>query len=109
MAVITQALVERDWNQTRAAEALDLPRRTLVHKIKQYGIDRRSSQADITAAVGKRSPERRSSFRELFDNRYEATLLQEVLRATGNDRREVAAQLEISARTLRSKLKKHGL
>jgi two-component system, NtrC family, response regulator AtoC len=36
---IVEALVACEGNQTRAAERLQMPRRTLVHKISQLGID----------------------------------------------------------------------
>ncbi len=36
--LIRRALSECDWNQTVAAERLNMPRRTLVHKIRQLGI-----------------------------------------------------------------------
>lgn len=38
--LITNALKRADWNQTKAADILQLPRRTLVSKIKKYGIKR---------------------------------------------------------------------
>lgn len=38
--LIIGALKRSDWNQTKAAELLNLPRRTLVSKIKKYGIKR---------------------------------------------------------------------
>jgi transcriptional regulator with PAS, ATPase and Fis domain len=36
--VIFEALKQADWNQSEAARALRIPLRTLVHKIKTYGI-----------------------------------------------------------------------
>ncbi|MFH1017785.1 MAG: sigma 54-interacting transcriptional regulator [Pseudomonadota bacterium] len=38
--IIINALKRSDWNQTKAADLLKLPRRTLVSKIKKYGIKR---------------------------------------------------------------------
>jgi DNA-binding NtrC family response regulator len=38
--LIFNALKRCNWNQTKAAEMLNLPRRTLVSKIKKYGIRR---------------------------------------------------------------------
>jgi two-component system, NtrC family, response regulator AtoC len=38
--IIVNALKRSDWNQTKAADLLNLPRRTLVSKIKKYGIKR---------------------------------------------------------------------
>ena len=40
--IIIQALKRVNWNQTKAADLLHLPRRTLVSKIKKYGIKRTS-------------------------------------------------------------------
>jgi DNA-binding NtrC family response regulator len=37
---ILDALVASNWNQTRAAERLKMPRRTFVSKLDQYGIPR---------------------------------------------------------------------
>jgi len=37
---ILRMLEECNWNQTRAAEALDIDRVTLHHKIKKYGWSR---------------------------------------------------------------------
>src|SRR5262249_14679751 len=37
---IVEALVAENWNQTRAAKRLDMPRRTFVSKLDQYGIPR---------------------------------------------------------------------
>ena len=36
--VLVEALVQTGWNQTRAARLLQMPLRTLVHKIKVHGI-----------------------------------------------------------------------
>jgi len=38
--IILNALKRAEWNQTRAADYLKVPRRTLVSKIKKYGIRR---------------------------------------------------------------------
>ncbi len=38
--IIINALRRVNWNQTKASELLNLPRRTLVSKIKKYGITR---------------------------------------------------------------------
>ncbi len=38
--LIIGALKRSDWNQTKAADLLNVPRRTLVSKIKKYGIKR---------------------------------------------------------------------
>ena len=38
--LILNALKRSDWNQTKAADLLNVPRRTLVSKIKKYGIKR---------------------------------------------------------------------
>ncbi len=38
--IIINALKRSEWNQTKAAELLNVPRRTLVSKIKKYGIRR---------------------------------------------------------------------
>ena len=38
--IILQALNQTQWNQTKAAQLLHVPRRTLVSKIKKYGIQR---------------------------------------------------------------------
>jgi len=39
--LLLDALAKHDWNQTKTAEALDIPLRTLVHKMKQYGLRKR--------------------------------------------------------------------
>jgi two-component system NtrC family response regulator len=36
---ITQALEQHDGNQTRAAQALDIPRHVLLYRLKKYGIE----------------------------------------------------------------------
>jgi two-component system response regulator AtoC len=38
--LITEALEANAWNQSRTAEALNMPRRTLVFKIRRHGIHR---------------------------------------------------------------------
>ncbi len=38
--IIINALKRTEWNQTKAADLLKIPRRTLVSKIKKYGIKR---------------------------------------------------------------------
>ena len=40
MRLIVQALAAEDGNQTKAARRLRVPLRTLVHKIKGFGIKR---------------------------------------------------------------------
>jgi DNA-binding NtrC family response regulator len=47
-SLLVEALTESDGNQTEAARRMDMPRRTLVHKIKVYGIKREDyeSQGD---------------------------------------------------------------
>lgn len=40
--IILQALKRTGWNQTKASDLLQIPRRTLVSKIKKYGIKRSS-------------------------------------------------------------------
>lgn len=40
--IILQALKRTGWNQTKASDLLKIPRRTLVSKIKKYGIKRSS-------------------------------------------------------------------
>jgi DNA-binding NtrC family response regulator len=39
--LLLDALAKHDWNQTKTAEALEIPLRTLVHKMKQYGLRKR--------------------------------------------------------------------
>ena len=39
--LILQALHKHDGNQTEAAKTLGLPLRTLVHKLKEYGIKKK--------------------------------------------------------------------
>jgi DNA-binding NtrC family response regulator len=39
--LLLEALSKHDWNQTRTAKALGIPLRTLVHKMKQYGLRKR--------------------------------------------------------------------
>jgi DNA-binding NtrC family response regulator len=39
--LLLDALETNNWNQTRTAEALDMPLRTLVHKIKKLGLQKR--------------------------------------------------------------------
>ena len=39
--LLLDALEANSWNQTRTAEALDMPLRTLVHKIKKLGLQKR--------------------------------------------------------------------
>jgi len=39
--LLLDALEANDWNQTRTADALDMPLRTLVHKIKKLGLQKR--------------------------------------------------------------------
>ena len=43
---IVAALRESNWNQSDAAKLLQVPRRTLVHKIKALGIKRLGYSAD---------------------------------------------------------------
>jgi DNA-binding NtrC family response regulator len=39
--VLLDALEQADWNQTATAKRLKMPRRTLVHKIKVHGLNKR--------------------------------------------------------------------
>ncbi|MBW2733806.1 MAG: sigma 54-interacting transcriptional regulator [Deltaproteobacteria bacterium] len=42
--LLLEALEANAWNQTRTAESLDMPLRTLVHKMKIYGLKKRYEQ-----------------------------------------------------------------
>jgi len=42
--LLLDALEANDWNQTRTAEVLEMPLRTLVHKIKKLGLQKRYDQ-----------------------------------------------------------------
>lgn len=39
--LLLEALEQNDWNQTRTAQGLNMPLRTLVHKIRQHGLKKR--------------------------------------------------------------------
>lgn len=39
-AMIASALAQNDWNQTRAAQALNITRDNLRYRMKKYGIRR---------------------------------------------------------------------
>ncbi len=44
--VLTKKLTDCDGNQTRAAQELNIGRRTLIDKIKRYGVDKNGSNSD---------------------------------------------------------------
>jgi two-component system response regulator AtoC len=51
-ARIERALVENGWNQSRAAKALGMPRRTLVRRIARLGFPRPRSRGPAVSAPG---------------------------------------------------------
>ena len=54
-AHILRVLEQCNWNQTRAAEVLDIDRVTLHHKLKKYGWSRQEAkQGESKSAVGGR-------------------------------------------------------
>jgi two-component system NtrC family response regulator len=44
-ALLLQALIKSNWNQTHAAKLLDLSRRTLIYRMEKYGLDKEKSVA----------------------------------------------------------------
>jgi len=50
-AVIEQHLRANNWNQTRAAETLQIPRRTLIDKMSRYNIQIPDKKRRLTNAM----------------------------------------------------------
>jgi transcriptional regulator with PAS, ATPase and Fis domain len=114
MEIICQALQTTRGNKTAAAKALDIPMRTLTHKISTFGLND-TSHGDLPAALpeDERVWEKirlkgASSFKERI-NRFESELLLDALSQSAWNKSEAARLLKIPLRTLMHKIKALGL
>lgn len=98
-ALIRNALASAEGNQTRAAQILAMPRRTLVYKLRAYQMD----SADVPQGNGSPDLVDAVPFAVRVD-RFERESLEEALACTGGDRRAAARLLNIQVRTLEQKL-----
>jgi len=96
-ALIRAALAEEGGNQTQAARRLQMPRRTLVYKLKAYDIDPNAVEPDPELLRGQRS------FRDRIED-FEQGLIEEAMARAGGDEATAAQLLSIQKRTLVSKL-----
>jgi DNA-binding NtrC family response regulator len=114
MEIICQALQTTRGNKTAAAKALDIPMRTLTHKISAFGLSD-TSRGDLPPALpeDERVWEKirlkgASSFKERI-NCFESELLCDALSDSAWNKSEAARLLKIPLRTLMHKVKAFGL
>ncbi len=105
--LIHGALCATGFNQSRAAELLQIPRRTLVYKLKAHNIERTdppaAPPADVRDAHG-----RPVSFRERIAG-FERALVHEALGRSLGDLGGAARLLNVQRRTLLQKMARLGL
>ena len=101
VALIGAALAEARGNQSEAARRLQMPRRTLVYKLRSYGIAPDSVVADPAILEGDHS------FRDRIQS-FEDGLIEEAMARAGGDEATAAQLLSIQKRTLVSKLARPG-
>ena len=105
--LIASALAATEGNQSRAAQLLDMSRRTFIYKMQRYEIP------DNGGAVGPLLPKFDSEGRRLgFKRRIEVLekrLLKQALHTAEGDRTQAASLLEIQRRTLDQKLARYNL
>ena len=56
--LLLEALRQNDWNQTKTAAALNMPLRTLVHKMRTLGLRKRYDSKSSLRRSGQRQPDR---------------------------------------------------
>ena len=95
--LICAALAEANGNQSEAARRLQMPRRTLVYKLKAFDIDPDHARPDPELLRGRRS------FRERVEH-FEQGLIEEAMARAGGDEAIAAQLLSIQKRTLVAKL-----
>ena len=114
-ALIWTALEACEWNRDLASENLKIPRRTLSHKIRAFGIQKRapnSSESEsmdtCLADFNQRVSEVGIEFKNRI-NRYEASLIEEALTNSAGNKTEAARDLDIPLRTLVFKIGAFGI
>lgn len=100
--LIRSALLSAENNQTDAADLLQMPRRTLVYKIRAYGI------RDTPPGVKPLTDMGGLSFKDRIE-RLELRILQEALNRTAGDRATASRLLGIQKRTLDTKIGRFGI
>lgn len=114
--LIRRALQRTSWNRTAAARELQMPLRTLMHKIQSYGLrppEMPVGPTDVTAVQADERLDRLPtppdcSFKELIRS-YESNLLLVALREAAWNKAEAARQLGLPLSTVLYKIKAHGL
>jgi len=106
--LIRRALQRTGWNRTAAARQLQMPLRTLMHKIQGYGL--KPPDSPLPAPEVTLVPEEGEGieFKERV-RRYESTLLLDALRETAGNKAEAARRLGLPLSTVLYKIKSHGL
>ena len=102
--LICRALAACDGNQTRAAEVLAMSRRTLVYKIRGYGIGEEFRRARPLRVEGGD----RASLADLVAS-FERSRIARALELAEGRRAAAAVLLDIQKRTLDQKMARYGL
>lgn len=106
ITLIRSALHEAHGNQTAAADLLGIPRRTLVYKIRSFGI--RDGEAVVPSPIELDRRGKRVEFGERIE-RFERELIREVLGRCAGDLASAARLLNIQRRTLTQKMERYGV
>lgn len=109
-ALLRQALIRTDGNQSEAAALLDIPRRTLSYKVHSYGIDpsRPDHRSSSILAQLTEPGDKDLSFRQRIE-RIEMRLISAALEQHEGRRTDAARELGIHPRTLEVKARRYGL
>jgi DNA-binding NtrC family response regulator len=104
--LIRSALHDAQGNQTHASSLLAIPRRTLVYKMRAYGIQEGETSPALASQRDYRG--RPVEFAQRVEQ-FERALIEEALARCGGDPSAAARMLNIQRRTLNQKLDRHGL
>ena len=109
--LIQQTLVEMDGNQTRAAELLQMPRRTLVHKIATFDIDTTGPAREVPWAADPTTVSSEDAHLDFKSRvaRFEAKVLEDALRQAGGRTLDAARRLGLTERAFMGKLRKYRI
>ncbi|MBW2731276.1 MAG: sigma 54-interacting transcriptional regulator [Deltaproteobacteria bacterium] len=106
-AVLRRALDQAGWNKTHAAKDLQMPLRTLMHKVAAYDLNRESGP-ETTVQVMQPLDQSPNPFKEQVHD-FESKLIAEALLAATGNRAQAARALGLPLSTLLYKTRNYGI
>ncbi len=104
--LIRQALERARWNKTKGAQLLQMPLRTLMHKIRVYGIKKQAIRTDETlpSVAVLKDGEILPGFKKQIQD-FEIKLIEKSLQQAQGNKAEAARRLDLPLSTLLYKMK----